>query len=466
MSAQAAVEVLLTERIGLDIASTGPALIARAIQTRMEQRAITDSTEYARLVERDDLEMRALIDLVVVTESWFFRDLRPFLRLQAFVREEWRQRGQARCRVLSVPCARGEEAYSLAIALLDAGLKPDQIAVEAIDVSEAVLTQARSGIFRATARRTEMVGDPAHFLAAADGGFEVRPEVRRLVRFRQGNLLDGALLAGEPEFDAIFCRNVLIYLTPAAKEIAVAKLDALLAMGGLLFVGHAEALTILRNRFVADADVASFAYRKQLEPAPKTRTSGASGGKFEIIRPKKPAPSSVHRGDVPPLVKRESAKEKLPARSAEVASAESQRAAKLTQASQLADRKEYVQAARLCQELLAASGPDARVYLLLGMIELEGGRAAEAETYLHKVAYLDNGNVEALLALASLARQRGDHEEAERRARRANRVQRLKGGDADGTTPAKADAQTGMALNPRSAPFGKGGPGGARSGSS
>ena len=426
MSAQAAVEVLLTERIGLDIASTGPALIARAIQTRMQQHALTDSSQYARLVERDDLEMRALIDLVVVTESWFFRDLRPFLRLQAFVRDEWKVRGRACCRVLSIPCARGEEAYSLAITLIDAGLKPDQIAVEAIDVSEAVLTQARAGVYRATARRTEMVGDPAHFLAAADGGFEVRPEVRRLVRFRQGNLLDGALLAGESEFDAIFCRNVLIYLTPTAKETAVAKLDALLAMGGLLFVGHAEALTILRKRFVADADVASFAYRKQLEAAPKARSSGASGGKFEIVQPKKPASSSVIPR-VPPLPpKRESAEEKLPVRPTDVTSTELTREAKLAQAAHLADRREYIQAARLCQELLTAGGPDARAYLLLGMIELEGGRAAEAEAYFHKVAYLDNGNVEALLALASLARQRGDHEEAERRTRRADRVQRMK----------------------------------------
>ena len=146
MKAQAAVEVLLTKRIGLDVASTGPAAHCAPFSCGCSSRGLTDSAHYVGLVEREEAELRALIDLVVVTESWFFRDLRPFLRLQAFVREEWKPRGLACCRVLSIPCARGEEAYSLAIALLDAGLKPDQNSVEDIDVSEGVYAQARAGI--------------------------------------------------------------------------------------------------------------------------------------------------------------------------------------------------------------------------------------------------------------------------------------------------------------------------------
>ncbi len=419
MTAQAAVELLLTERIGLDIGSTGPALITRAMQSRMQQCGLIDPMHYARLAQRDEAELRALIDLVVVTESWFFRDLRPFLRLQAFVRDEWNSRGQSRFRVLSIPCARGEEAYSLAITLLDAGLKPEQISVEAVDVSDSVLDQARLGSFRANARRTEMVGDPAHYLTATENGFEVRPEVRRLVHFRQGNLMDPALLANEPAFDAIFCRNVLIYLTSGAKEIAVAKLRSLVSPGGLLFVGHAEALTILRDQFTADPDVPSFAYRK---PAPSLLKTGG------------PAPANATTMKTSSLSKSYPlaplrAKSRPPApivstKQSEFSPAESPGAAKFAKAAQLADCKEYAHAAQLCRELLAADGPDARVYLLLGMIELEGGRPIEAEAYFHKVAYLDNGNVEALLALASLARQRGDLEEAERRTRRADRVQR------------------------------------------
>jgi chemotaxis protein methyltransferase WspC len=421
MTAQAAVEFLLTERIGLDIASTGPALITRAMQSRMQQCALTDPMHYAKLAERDEAELRTLIDLVVVTESWFFRDLRPFLRLQGFVRDEWKSRGQSRFRVLSIPCARGEEAYSLAIALLDAGLSPEQIAVEAVDVSDGVLEQARRGSFRANARRTEMVGDPAHYLTATDNGFEVRPEVRQLVRFRQGNLLDPALLANEPEFDAIFCRNVLIYLTSAAKETAVAKLKSLLSPGGLLFVGHAEALTILRDQFTPDPDVPSFAYRKPAHRLFKT------GGAAPANASTKQAPSLSKSYPIVPLQARSLPRAPiLPTTPLEALPAESPSAAKFAKAVQLADGKEYAHAAQLCKELLDADGPDARVYLLLGMIELEGGRPVEAETYLHKVAYLDNGNVEALLALASLARQRGDLEEAARRSRRADRVQRMK----------------------------------------
>jgi chemotaxis protein methyltransferase WspC len=423
MTALAAIEVLLAKRIGLDVASTGPELIHRSVQARMQAVGFLDAELYARLVETDEAELRALIDLVVVTESWFFRDLRPFLRLQAFVRDEWLPRGLPRLRVLSIPCARGEEAYSLAIALLDVGLVPDQFTVDAVDLSEGVLLQARTGNFRTISFRNEMIGNPAHYLTQSDGGFAVRPEVRDLVRFRQGNLLDPALLAEEPEYDAIFCRNVLIYLTPAAKEIAIQRLKFLLRPGGLLFVGHAEALTILRQHFVADADVPSFAYRK-ISPAPAKYPPSKSlpGGSGERTRNmRRPPPAAVQQPPQKPPVSRLSRP-----RQAASPPADSSPTEKFAQASQLADRKEYVQASRLCKELLAEKGPDARVFLLLGMIELEGGRIAPAEEYLHKVAYLDNSNVEALLALASLARQRGDVQAAERHSRRASRVEQQK----------------------------------------
>ncbi len=422
MTALDTIELLLAERIGLDVASTGPALIHRAVQTRMQSCQLMDATQYARLVESDEAEWRSLIDLVVVPESWFFRDLRPFLRLQEFVRSEWRPRGSACFRVLSIPCARGEEAFSLAIALLDAGLTREQIIVDAIDVSDAVLRQARSGLYRTNAFRKEMIGNPSHYLTEVGSGFEIRSEVRDLVRFRQGNLLDVTLQTGESEYDAVFCRNVLIYLTPAAKEIAIARLASLIRPGGLLFVGHAEALTILRERFVPDADIASFAYRKPLADPPRISaasgqgTGNKSGDRTRPLRRPPRALLEPRTKGTPPIP---SPPQESPGNPA----TESLRDAKLAQAIQLADRREYVHAARLCQELLAEQGPDARVYFLLGMIELGEGRAVEAEAYLHKVAYLDNNNVEALLALASLARQRGDNESAERHARRARRVE-------------------------------------------
>ena len=422
MTAQGSIELLLAERIGLDVASTGPALIHRAVQTRMQSCHLADAQLYVRLVETDEAELRALIDLVVVTESWFFRDLRPFLRLQEFVRSEWRPRGSACFRVLSIPCARGEEAYSLAIALLDAGLTREQIVVDAIDVSDAVIEQARSGLYRTNAFRKEMIGNPSHYLTEIGSGFEIRPEVRDLVRFRQGNLLDAALKTGESEYDAVFCRNVLIYLTAAAKDTAIARLEGLIRPGGLLFVGHAEALTILRERFVADADIASFAYRKPLTDSGKPASIGPpKSGSRSVDRTR-----SIRRPPralLGPGPKKSSPIPNPQKDSPENPATESLRDAKLAQASQLADRREYAHAARLCKELLAQQGPDARVYFLLGMIELGEGRAVEAETYLHKVAYLDNNNVEALLALASLARQRGDTEAAERHARRARRVE-------------------------------------------
>ena len=112
------IEALLRKEIGLDAASIGSSLIERTIRLRMKHRGLKHIQTYRDLLASSPEELRELIEAVVVTETWFFRDREPFNAFVQIVLTEWLPRNPAGpLRTLSVPCSSGEEPYSLAMAL-------------------------------------------------------------------------------------------------------------------------------------------------------------------------------------------------------------------------------------------------------------------------------------------------------------------------------------------------------------
>src|SRR5205823_5879274 len=99
-------------------------------------------------------------------------------------------------------------------------------------------------------------------------GFELDPKVRDTVHLFQASLLDPSLLADQPPYDVIFCRNLLIYLTDSARTRAMATLNRLLAESGVLILGHADSLGDERTRFVPASDRRCFAYRRAPQGVP------------------------------------------------------------------------------------------------------------------------------------------------------------------------------------------------------
>ena len=120
-----AIEDLLRDRIGLDASSIGSSLIERCVRLRMKALGIADVAGYVRRLRADDSEWRELVESVVVPETWFFRDRQAFDALIQNLIAEWIPRQSMHSlRILSAPCSTGEEPYSLAMALLDAGWLP------------------------------------------------------------------------------------------------------------------------------------------------------------------------------------------------------------------------------------------------------------------------------------------------------------------------------------------------------
>ena len=118
---------LLSQTIGLDPDIASPNQIARSVETRRVKCKLPDQSSYWARLQTSATELEELIEILIVPETWFFRDGKPFDYLKTYVTSEWRPSPNRNIlQVLSVPSSTGEEPYSIAIALLEAGLHPKQ----------------------------------------------------------------------------------------------------------------------------------------------------------------------------------------------------------------------------------------------------------------------------------------------------------------------------------------------------
>lgn len=433
------VERLLADRIGLDVASVGSGLIVRGVEIRMAQLGVRRLEDYERILLGPTDEIQALIEEVVIPESWFFRDDRPFATFREFVRAHWvNDSRRAPISVLCLPCAGGEEPYSVVIALWELGLARERFQVVAIDISERSIQRAIAGFFSSNAfRGMDPKLQTLYFdFTAVRGRYQLKPSIRSAVQFKEGNLLDPTLLNQHPGFDVVFCRNLLIYFDEPARIKAFSNLDRLTAEGGLLFLGHADRPDPnASTRFVQIGDKGSFVYRKEKDgstsaPPPSLRPPAlkiprpVSWAKDQILRavPRRPVDPARPLGVAPSEVPAPRAVPPNP-----VASNRSERDEAMLQASVLADQGRYAEATRLVLELTARGPLDASAHFLLGIIHQAAGERVKAESELTKAIYLNPDHDEALLALALLARRKGDMATEAMFRRRADRVLARKG---------------------------------------
>ena len=416
------VELLLADQIGLDVASVGEGLIHRGVEIRMKQLGVRRLEDYERILLEPTGEIQALIEEVVIPESWFFRDERPFATFRQFVQQGWvEQPLRSPISVLCLPCASGEEPYSVAISLIELGLPLERFEVVAVDVSEQSIRRAAAGLYSTNAFRGMDLRIQGEYFTLAQGRFQLKPTVRSAVRFERGNILDSKLLDKHMGFDVVFCRNLLIYFDNVARAKAFANLDRMTAVGGLLFLGHADRPDQeTTTRFKTYASSGSFAYQKQplttstpLSVVPVARPKHKPEA-IPVSRPSEPAPAAPRLVNSPvarvPL-------EPVPVTQSEI----------LRQASTLADQGKYTEATQLVARHISRGSLDASAHFLLGIIQGAAGNRSEAEAELTKAIYLDPEHDEALFAMALVARRKGDVAAEATYRRRAERVLARKG---------------------------------------
>jgi chemotaxis protein methyltransferase WspC len=246
--------------------------------------------------------------------------------------------------------------------------------------------------------------------------------VRGLVEFHHANILDPGFFSLKEPYDAIFCRNLLIYLVTASRKLVMDTLDRLLTPDGLLFVGHAEATPGLDARFEAIDESGSFAYRRKKESSKRAlgrstpQRARAPATSSAQVRPAKLIPKLTTIAKVPP---RQSSAD-LPGVT------QPPESPLLEQASLLANAHRHREAVQLCEKSIRQDGPKPEAYLLMGMIHQATGALDKAEAALSKVVYLDPTHDEALLSLALISERRGDAKAAASYRRRVDRARRTK----------------------------------------
>lgn len=396
---------LLRQAIGVDAATVGHSVVEHAVRARMAACGLRDVGEYWERLRHSEDELVQLTEAVVVPETWFFRDREAYAALVQIVINEWVPAHLSGVlRILSAPCSTGEEPFSIAMALIDAGLPPHRFKIDAIDISSRALDEARRAIYGRNSFRGRDLAFRDRFFRPAGRGWQLVDAVHERVEFQHGNLVADDLLPGIGSYDIVFCRNVLIYFDTATQERVIRTLDRLLAPDGVLFVGAAEAF-ITRSAGFSSADFPSaFACRKTArKPAP-------------ALEPWAPAPVKVQPPAIRAKPKPASAK---PPKNAEPAPKRSP-ACDLDAASQLADSGRLAEAAEACEAHLREHGTSASALYLLALIRDSLGDPRAAETY-RKVLYLEPNHPEALLHLALLAEKQGDIASARRLQQRARR---------------------------------------------
>ena len=409
------IERMLYDRIGLDPTTVGSSLVERAVQRRMSLCRVRDPVAYSARLAQDAQEILELVEEVVIPETYFFREPDGLEAVaQRAATGVGRAAAESPLRVLSAPCSTGEEPYSIAMTLLAAGIPPEAIAIDAVDVSREAVARARAAVYRGGSFRA--TADHWHcFFHTVPAGQVVNADVRRLVRFEQSNMLDSGFRTPHAAYDVIFCRNLLIYFDPATQARVLSVLTSLLVPDGIIVVGAADTFAVRRAGFapVAGAERA-FLFRRELAPAApvheaprrKRGVTMKSATAARAVRPgaaKRPAVPTTAKLVVPALP--------VPVSAGPI----------VADISRLAGAGRLADAIRIGESAMAAFDSDAELLAIMGTTYAAFDDAERAETCYRRALYVDPSHTEALLHLALLLDARGDSRAGDRLRARARR---------------------------------------------
>ncbi|NQD58212.1 chemotaxis protein CheR [Pseudomonas sp. CM25] len=410
----------LRERIGLDVESVGAPMVERALRQRCVAMNAIDLDDYWLRLQQSADEQQALIEAVIVPETWFFRYPESFTALASLAHKRLAELAGARpLRLLSLPCSTGEEPYSLAMALLDAGIAPGAFLIDGMDISPSSVAKAGQAVYGRNAFRGSDLGFRERYFDAVDEGHRLHERVRQPVSLQVGNVLDPALASRDGLYDFVFCRNLLIYFDVPTQQRVFEVLKRLLHPQGVLFIGPAEGSLLARLGMRPLGIAQSFAYVRQ--EGGSTPLAAASA-----LPVKRPQPALATPGYPPPGAALPRPLRVLPVttRPAPARNQREDESELLDSIARLANAGASDQARSECQRYLGQFAPSAQVYYWLGLLSDTAGDAQQALTHYRKALYLEPQHPEALVHLAALLAAQGDLAGARRLQERAARVGR------------------------------------------
>jgi chemotaxis protein methyltransferase CheR len=244
---------LLHEHTGIYFESDRLDLLLDKLHDRVEALGFRSYLDYYYVLKYEasaETEWRRVMDALSVQETYFWREIAQVRAVVDCLVPAWFKRTAAPLRIWSAACATGEEPYTLAMALCEAGWADHPITIVASDASDAALAKAQKGCYRERSFRTLPAELRAKYFDAPNAeGSRLRRELLPSVTFHRANLVATAEIAPLADSPVVFCRNVFIYFSADAIRRTVASFASFMPDGGHLFVGTSESLLKVTRAF-------------------------------------------------------------------------------------------------------------------------------------------------------------------------------------------------------------------------
>jgi chemotaxis protein methyltransferase CheR len=444
----------IVERIGLQFDDAKLGFLGEVLQRRLNKLGHS-SDAYLWGLQRgtESGEITALARELTVGETYFFRNIEQFNALAEAVLPERMgvERTPRSLRLLSAGCASGEEAYSLAIVARQAVADPSwEVSIRAVDLNPRALEKAAPGRYSSWALRETPQDVQLAWFRREGREMVLDASIRSAVKFEARNLAcDDPELWPPAFYDVVFCRNVLMYFSPDQMRAVIARIAQSLAPGGFLFLGHAETLRGISDRFHLRHTHGTFYYERKSgdeperttfpPPLPQMRSTGSlpvmalGEDWFDTIRKATErvaalvpphgavrataAPAVALPWDPAPalhLLREERFAEALDCVRSKPREANQDPDLLLLEATLLAHRGDVAAAQTVCQRLLAVDELNAGAHYVLGLCREHSGQQAGAAEHYRVSAYLDAEFAMPRLHLGLLARRKGDRGVARR----------------------------------------------------
>lgn len=245
---------LIYEVSGISLSEQKRALVIGRLSKRMRVLGINNYEEYYKYVinDKSGSELIKLIDAISTNVTNFFREADHF----DFLRDrliEWYNSGQKQFKIWSSACSTGEEPYSIGMVVLEALSRKDtEVKILATDISTKVLEHCKKGEYYS--HKVENI--PKYLInkyftkkkVGDDYVYVVNEDLKKIIKFARLNLKNTPYPMHGP-FDAIFCRNVMIYFDESVRMSLISEIYRLLRKGGYLFIGHSESITSYQHKF-------------------------------------------------------------------------------------------------------------------------------------------------------------------------------------------------------------------------
>lgn len=250
-----AFKTFLQDACGILLGDNKQYLVKSRLRRIMEENSLSTLGELLERVKRSGRSSlkEVVIDAMTTNETLWFRDNHPFRILQEKLLPEFGDRkGAESLRIWSAACSTGQEPYSVAMIIEEFRRqrpgKLRDVKITATDISKSVLEVARRGEYEmiAIGRGLSPERQKQFFTPAVNGSWQIRPQIKSMVEFREMNLLERYMLG---KFDIVMCRNVLIYFSAELKKDILTRIHATLNPGGYLILGASESLNGLPHLY-------------------------------------------------------------------------------------------------------------------------------------------------------------------------------------------------------------------------